>query len=230
MMGPMTRLIAIVGSSPGIGKSTACTHLARRLRDAGLRVDHFAEEDILTRPAFAPVAWAFTETGVVAPEVLLSATTAFVAEARRGGWDVVVADALVPYVPSLRAWGHSEAEIAAFLDDLEAVLRPLDPAFCFLDGDPAEALPRAIEREEPGWADWFVDKLSRYEVTPPVHDLPSAVDYLADERAAFRRLLARAGWRVHLVSDAHRRSVAELDTALDVMVAAERLLLDTEPA
>lgn len=214
----------MVGSSPGIGKSTACGHLVRQLRDAGLRVDHFAEEHILTRPEFGAVARAFNETGVVAPELLLSATAAFVASAQQDGYDVVVADALVPYVPSLRAWGHREDEIATFLGELEEVLRPLDPIFCFLDGDPADALPRAIEREEPGWAEWFVRKLAGYSGAPPVHDLPSAVAYLAEERAVFRRLLARDGWRVHVVPDAHRLPERAIGAALGAIVAAESLI------
>jgi hypothetical protein len=42
----VTMLVAVWGAAPGVGKSTLCAGLTGWLADAGLRVDHFAEEDI----------------------------------------------------------------------------------------------------------------------------------------------------------------------------------------
>ena len=74
----MTVLIAVWGVSPGVGKSTLCAGLSRWLTDAGLRVDHFREEEILTRPQFAAVAEAFKTTGTVGLRTLITASAEFV--------------------------------------------------------------------------------------------------------------------------------------------------------
>ncbi len=178
----MTVLIAVWGVAPGVGKSTLCGGLARRPAEAGLRVDHFREEEILARPQFAAVAGAFRTTGAVGPETLIAATAEFVDSVRAGGDDVVIADALVPFVPTLLAMGHGEDTIDAFMTDLTTVLAPVSPVMVFLDGDAGAALSRAVGREGEQWLDRYVGKLTRYEVRPPVTDLASAVTYLRRER------------------------------------------------
>ena len=67
----MTVLVVAWGASPGIGKSTLCAGLSEWLSDAGLQVDHFQEEEILTRPQYADVASHFLATGEVEREALL---------------------------------------------------------------------------------------------------------------------------------------------------------------
>lgn len=206
----MTRLIALAGSSPGIGKSTACRALCRRLREAGLRVDHFEEDHIRSRPEFAGVAADFDQTGAVSPQVLLEATASYVTAAR----DVIVTDALMPYIPSLLAFGQTQTAIASFLDRLDDVLAPLDPVLVYLDGDPDRALARASEREGPQWLDWFVAKLARYRVSPPVHDPPTAARYLRYERELTLRLLGTSRWRLAIIPDADRGSPEEVEAAV----------------
>lgn len=206
----MTILITVWGASPGMGKSTLCTGLARRLTDAGLRVDHFREEDIMTRPQFAAVAEEFTATGRVEPATLLAATARFVESVLRSDDDVVIADALVPFVPTLLAMGHDEPAIDAFLADLTPVLAPVGPVMVFLDGDAATALPRAARREGPHWLDWYVAKLARYRVEPAVTDAASAVTYLRRERAATLATVRRSRWQLVVVDQADRLSPAEV--------------------
>ena len=74
----MTVLITVWGASPGVGKSTLCAGLSQWLADAGLRVDHFREEEILTRPQFAAVAEDFKATGAVDLGTLIATTAQFV--------------------------------------------------------------------------------------------------------------------------------------------------------
>lgn len=193
----MTALIAVWGASPGIGKSTLCAGLARWLAAAGLRVDHFREEEILTRPQYAAVAREFQATGTVELATLLSATRRFVDSIPTDAIDVVVADALMPYIPSLLAWGHGEQAIDAFMSGIDQILAPLRPVMIFLDGDAPTALSRAAARQDPGWLDWYIGKLARYQVTPPVHDATSAAQYLRRERAA--TLSAARGHRWNLI-------------------------------
>jgi thymidylate kinase len=211
-------LVAVWGASPGIGKSTLCTGLSRWLADAGLGVDHFQEEEVLTRPQFATVAEEFQADGTIQLASLLTATASFVESVLAGGVDVVVADALVPYIPTLLAMGHSDQVISAFMAELTEILAPLLPVVVFLDGDAATALSRAAAREGPDWLDWYIGKLARYQVHPPVHDAASAADYLSRERAVTLSEIRCHGWDLITIEGATSRSPE------DVLQAARQQL------
>ncbi len=206
----MTVLITVWGASPGVGKSTLCAGLSPWLADARLRVDHFREEEILTRPQFTAVAEAFQATGTVELQTLITTTAKFVDSILAGDDDIVVTDALVPFVPSLLAMGHDEAAIDAFMDDLTETLAPVSPIMVFLDGSAETALPRAAKREEPGWLDWYIGKLAGYEVRPPVTDVESAARYLRRERAVTLDAVDRKGWRLVLIDHADELSPREV--------------------
>jgi thymidylate kinase len=203
-------LVVVWGASPGIGKSTLCAGLAARLADAGHRVDHFREEEILTRPEFAEVAELFLATGTVQAAMLRTATQRLVASSLAEAYDVVIADALMPYVPSLLAMGDDDDAIDAFVADLTPVLAPLGPVMVFLDGDPGTALRRAADREDPGWLDDYLDKLAYYRVTPPVTDVASAVDYLRREREVTLSAVRRSGWAVEVIEGCDELTPADL--------------------
>lgn len=206
----MTVLISVWGASPGMGKSTLCAGLSRWLTDTGLRVDHFREEEILTRPQFGAVAEEFTATGTVELTTLVAASARFVESVLASGDDVVVADALVPFVPTLLAMGHDERTIDAFLADLTRVLAPVRPVMVFLDGNAGTALSRAASREGPQWLDWYVAKLARYGVSPPVTDVASAVAYLRRERAVTLGTVSRHRWDLVVVDQADELPAAEV--------------------
>ena len=190
----MPVLIAIWGASPGIGKSTLCAGLARWLAAGGLRADHFREEEILTRPQYAAVAQEFRATGAVEPAALLAATSRYTESILARGIDVAVTDALVPFIPSLLAMGYGDQAISAFMASLDEILAPLRPIMIFLDGNAAAALPRAAAREGPDWLDWYISKLARYQVTPPVHDAASATQYLRRERQVTLNTVRHHNW------------------------------------
>lgn len=188
------RLIAVIGSSPGVGKSTLCRALVASLDGS---VDHFEESEILTREAFRAVAEEFGDgSGVVRPSTLVDCTRAFVAESLAAGHEHVVADALVPYIPSLVAWGHDEDALTDFMDELARAVEPAEVTVVYVHDDPDRALRRAIEREGDGWIDWYVGKLAQQPGTRAVRDFDSAVAHLRAEADLTRRLLARTGWRV----------------------------------
>jgi thymidylate kinase len=214
----MTVLIAVWGASPGVGKSTLCAGLSRWLTDAGLRVDHFREEEILTRPQFAAVAEAFKTTGTVGLRTLITASAEFVDSVLASGDDVVIADALVPFVPTLLAMGYGEETIDAFMTDLTEVLAPVRPVMVFLDGNGEATLSRAARREGAQWLDWYVGKLARYEVSPPVADVASAVKYLLRERAVTLDTVGRKDWGLAVIERADELSQGE------VLRAAQRSL------
>ena len=190
----MTRLFAVIGSSPGVGKSTVCRALAAW---RGPGAEHFAEEDILTHQAFRAVAEEFADgAGVVAPATLVACTRAYLAEAVAAKREYVIADALMPYIPSLVAWGHEEDSLVAVMDDLARAAEDVTVTVVYLHDDPETALRRAVAREADGWIDWYVEKLGRQPGTRTVRDFASAVEHLRDEAALTRRLLARTGWDV----------------------------------
>ncbi|MEU9112967.1 hypothetical protein AB0D04_14565 [Streptomyces sp. NPDC048483] len=190
-------LISVIGNSPGVGKSTLCRTLATWLTDRGAKVDHFQEPDILTRPAFRPVAEEFADgTDSVRPETLIAATRAYVTGSRAAGLDVLVTDALIPFIPSLVAWGHDEASIARTLRDLTTALAPAQVTVVYVHDDPTAALRRAIEREDPDWEHWYLTKLHTSPGTRAVHDLPSAATHLRQEAALTQRLLSATPWTV----------------------------------
>lgn len=198
----MPVLIAVWGASPGIGKSTLCAGLARWLAGTGLRADHFREEEILTRPQYAAVAEEFQATGTIEPATLLAATSRFAESILARSIDVAIADALVPFIPSLLAMGHSDQAIDDFMSSLDKILALLRPVMIFLDGNPDAALPRAAAREGPAWLDWYISKLARYQVSPPVHDPASATGYLHRERAVTLSAVRRHHWDLIIIDRA----------------------------
>jgi thymidylate kinase len=203
-------LIAVWGAAPGVGKSTASTGLARWLAEAGRQVDHFAEEELFTRPQFADVAAYFRATGKVEPAMLLAAASRFAGSVLAGHVDVVVADALVPFVPSLLAVGCTDQQIRQFVADLTAALAPIQPVLLFLDGDPATALARADSREGGGWLAWYLDKLARYGLIPEPGVLAPAATYLERERNVTLNATRQAGWRVITIERATEIPRAEV--------------------
>lgn len=203
----MTRLVAVFGTSPGIGKTTLVRRLAAEASRIG-SVDRFDEEDILSRSEFATVATQFRETAVVDLDVLLDASTRFVASAM--AYDTVVTDTLFPYVPSLLAWGHDEDTIRSFVAQLHSILEPLQPFVVYLDGDPAEALPRAAKRSGDVWLRNFLTKVATYKTTPPIRDLPGTVAHLRRERDVTLGCLIDAGFEVVILRDAHTRSADDI--------------------
>jgi thymidylate kinase len=206
----MTVLITVWGASPGMGKSTLCAGLVQWLADTGLRVDHFREEEILTRPQFAAVADEFKATGTVQLQTLIAAAAKFVDAVMASGDDVVIADALMPFVPTLLAMGHGDEMIDAFMTDLTEVLARVRPVMVFLDGNAQSALSRAATREGEQWLDWYVGKLASYNVSPPVADVASAVKYLLRERAVTLGAARRKDWGLVVIERADELPAGEV--------------------
>ncbi|WP_405409101.1 hypothetical protein [Streptomyces decoyicus] len=223
----MTRhLIAVVGNSPGVGKSTLCHSLATWFANTGATVDHFREADILTRPAFRPVAEEFADgNNSVRPETLIESTRAYVAESRAAGIDVLVTDALLPFIPSLVAWGHDEPAIAQVLRELTTAVEPTPVTVVYVHDDPSTALHRAVVREGPAWESWYISKLAASPGTRSVHDLPSAAAHLRHEAALTLRLLTATPWNVITVD------VTDLDASQTAAHVRHQLtaLLDSTP-
>jgi thymidylate kinase len=197
-------VVAVNGVAPGVGKSRLCTTLAAHLTGAGWHVALFPEEYVLQHPAFAEVAAQFTTTGIIDPDVLVEASVTYLAHTADAGADVVVLDSLIPYVPSLLAFGYDEDAIDLLVAGLTARIAGTAVLAVFLDGDPDRALRRAIAREPDGWLDWFITKLARYRLIGPEPGLDQVHAYLASQRDLTLRVLRRQPWALLVVADADR--------------------------
>lgn len=200
-------VIAVDGVGPGVGKSTLAAALADLLTASGLRVDHFREEDIRHRPAFAAAMADFERVGRIESGALLTATAAWLRELASDGVEVAVADALLPYIPSLLAWGRDEAAVDRFIGHLTAILAGTALVSVYLDGDPDEALTRAVDREGgDAWLRWLISRYADVGVT----DRRSLVAHFAWRRAVTLRTLTAHGWPVIVVPDALRLSTQQV--------------------
>lgn len=188
--------MAVIGG-PGSGKSTLCAALAGHYVAAGHTVDHFQEAEILTRPEFSRVASEFADgAGSVAPETLVDAFARYVDRNISDDTDLVITDALIPYIPSLLAWGHSEIEIAETIAQLEAVSAGVTVIVVLLAGDPESTLRRAIDREDDGWVESYIEKLSHWPGTAQVVSWPTAIDQLRQDADVSRRLISHSSWEL----------------------------------
>ncbi len=188
-------LIAVDGVAPGIGKSTLVEGLARSYAGQGCRVDRFAEAEIITRPVYAEVGRQFRTTGRVDPDALLAATADDLDALDAAGVQVAVLDALLPFVPSLLAWGHDRAAISRFLGALTHRFGARRVVLVYLDGVPEQALVRAEQREDPTWPAWLIGRFAGV-AGAPVHDAASLVAHLRDRRRLTLDLLGEQGWTV----------------------------------
>jgi hypothetical protein len=144
---PLPLLILVNGALPGLGKSTLSRGLAARLRDGGLDVEEFEEQAILDRPEFAAAIGEWRSTSRVSFETLLVGTHAYLEACRRRRADVYVVDSLLPFLPSLFAWGCSDGEIRGFFSELRALMRGFEVLLLQLEGDATTGLQRAAGRE-----------------------------------------------------------------------------------
>ncbi|MFC7619926.1 hypothetical protein [Microlunatus sp. GCM10028923] len=217
-----TRMISVLGS-PGSGKSTLCGALAERYAAAGHVVDHFAEEHILTRPAFADVAAEFAGgAGSVRPETLITATRRYLRQSERDGAELLITDALLPYIPSLLAWGHDEPAIDTIVAELARAAPPTEVIIVRLADDPRATLLRAVDREGPGWLDWYVNKLRSAPGARGVTDLDSAADHLRAEAELTRRVLQRTAWTMIELEVGDRGPADLADRAWELLAAEVR--------
>jgi hypothetical protein len=93
---------------------------------------------------------------------------------------------------------------------LRAILEPLRPIVVFLDGEPADALPRAASRSGDAWLHNFLAKVTTYKTTPPIRDVPGTVAHLRRERDVTLGSMIDAGFTVVILRDTHTRSPDDL--------------------
>jgi hypothetical protein len=206
----MTKLVAVTGVAPAVGTST----LARELRDRwtvdGLRVDLVEEDELLTRAEFAPAARELAVTGACAAATLASCVATFAERSAAADHDVVICDALLPFVRSLSDWDNGEIVIDGFLEACTSALASMPFTVVYLDADIYAALRHAMVREPPGWLDWYVSHLLRNTAVSTSSQLDLAVSVLDAEREMALRLMAKHGWDVRRIPEVDLLTVDEV--------------------
>ena len=114
---------------------------------------------------------------------------------------------MLPFIPSLLAWGHDARAVSTFVRDLTHVLRGVRLVTVYLDGPVRPALGRAVRRESEPWLPWLI---GRYAATAePVTDLESLTGHLQRRRLLTLSVLAKYSWDVVIVEDADSRSTED---------------------
>jgi hypothetical protein len=204
-------LILINGAAPGLGKSSLAKELVARMELIGWDVELFEEQDILEHADFAAVIQAWRSGGNVDSSTLLAATKAYLSSCWVQGADVHVQDSLLPFLPSLLAWGWSDYDIASFFSELGVSMRDFQVLQVQLEGDAREGLQRASDREGAEWLDWFSEKVRGYaDGGARADDLEDVIAYLESAKSRSHGLLTQAPWQV---------CFADLDQGSDAVVS-----------
>ncbi len=220
----MTRIVSVAGVAPAVGTSTLAVGLRDWMVERGLSVDLVEEDEVLTRPVFAPMARELAVTGACTVATLTSCVTAFVDEIAESEYDVVICDALFPFIRSLHDWDIGEIVIDGFFADCSRALAAVPSTLIYVDADVYAALRHADVREPSGWLEWYLAHMIRDEPSSDQSPLDVAVGLLARERDEALRLMAHHGW------DVRRLPEADLLTPDEILDRAQRELSETRQA
>ncbi len=220
----MTRIVAVAGVAPAVGTSTLAAGLRDWMTGRGLSVDLVEEDEVLTRPVFAPMARELAVTGACTVATLTSCVTAFIDEIAESAYDVVICDALFPFVRSLHDWDIGEIVVDGFLADCTRALAAVPFTLVYVDADVYAALRHADVREPSGWLEWYLANMIRNEPSSDVNPVDVAVGLLARERDEALRLMAQHGWDVRQIPE------ADLLSPEEILARAQQQLSETREA
>ena len=137
---------------------------------------------------------------------LVAAAGEYLGCCRRRSADAYVVDSLLPFLPSLLAWGRSDAQVAEFFRQLARLMHSFDVLHVQLEGDVRRSLNRAVEREGNDWLEQLVMKVRSYEDEGgEASDFDSVVAYFESATRRSHELLRSGPWPVRF-----RRCTSEI--------------------
>lgn len=203
MLGLDRAIIMITGGAPGVGKSALSGWLSRLLQDRGLRVELFHEAEILDRAEFAELIAIWRRNGRPSRADILGAARRYLESYQARPVDVIVQDALFPFLPSLFAWGYPDQDIAGFLRELRTAARSFELVQVHLSGSATISISRAAQREGRDWLETITGRASAWADGAGVVDPSSLAAYFERNDRRARRLLEEAPWAT-VVIDANQ--------------------------
>ena len=210
----MTRpIVMVTGGAPGVGKSSLVRWITQRLPAASA----FDEAEILSRPEFAEIVTVWAGGGIPSLPSLTAAASAYLDRCRSEDAPVFVQDALLPYLPSLYAWGYEDEQIRTWFGHLAEISGGFQLFQIHLSGDPTLAIARAVAREGGQWLDWMVERARSWVGGDEVVDLDSLGFLFNSWDARSRRLLRAAPWPI-LKVDADRGQ-SDVESQVDAFLA-----------
>ena len=185
------KLIMMMGSAPGAGKSTISEFLFDQFTRHAIPTRWIYEEDILHLDAFEPVVQAFQQGQGDAIEALLTTTRRFVHEAVQAE-EVIITDSIFPAYTWLFAAGYSRARIAGFSAQLAQLLVPLNMLTIYLDSDVATSLARAVAQRGEAWLEGLITTMQAYTYsqTHPIRGRDDVVAFSEKVRRLSLKLLS----------------------------------------
>jgi thymidylate kinase len=204
------RLIMLVGSSPGAGKSTLSEFLYQQLTCHAIPAQWIYEDDVLHLPAFAQFIQDFQSGHPDSIDSLLAATAAFVDDTM-GRNTVVITDSIFPCINWFFAANSPLDRLAELSSRLDQLLSPLQPLIIYLDSDIETALKRAVAQRGTAWLDSGIINMNTwtYHQNKPVHDLQDVIAYWTQAHQLIRQLLGR--WSCDMLAlDTIHTSIEEL--------------------
>lgn len=189
----------VTGSAPGLGKTSLAHWLVSHLENESRNVGLFEEADILDRSEFADLISIWCRNEVPNLDVVLDAASAYLDTCRASTAQVLVQDALFPFLASLLAWGYPDDRIMEFCGELAERASDFELVQVHLSDDPSVSIPRAAAREGPGWLETMVARASAWPAGASVKDLNSLAAYFRANDQRAHRILRSAPWRVLFV-------------------------------
>jgi hypothetical protein len=137
------KLIIFAGACPGAGKSTLSSFLFKQLSLKGINSRWIYEDDVSYLDSFTEVVQAFKTAPDKVLDALLEASHKLVEECTKSD-SIYITDAVFPFFDWLLAADFTYESIAGFSEELQPILKELNPLIAYLDCNVSLAVKRAV--------------------------------------------------------------------------------------
>jgi len=183
------------GVSPGVGKSTLMTSLARTLRESGAIVDLFTEEQLFTRPDYARMAAGFRSRSFPTYEIFLTTYAAHISQLRTAGswglfdWNCAGMAGDLPWAR------ENPAAVVDLVRAVRELAQDMAPIVLCLDAPIEVAVGRAVAERGRDWVTKYA-KIAADNGVGQAEPIDMIIRYLRAEDQARVDLeaLESAGW------------------------------------
>jgi hypothetical protein len=217
----------VVGSCPGVGKSTITTFLADELAAHGVPTRCLLEDTLSHLRVLAPIREGFQKENSDKIDILLTVAKALAEEFVRLP-EVHLIDAFLPGYHFLFGL-YPIASISEYSARLYTSLARLHPMIIHLKGDVSSAFRRAVEERGQEWFDEFLERINwhfraaRYErVSLPLDNKRDVFAYFDEMDQLLQAMVGE--WRGrHTVIDTREQTLDKVKMMLTDLIWADDL-------